>query len=1066
MTSGDGDSIQGAAASAVLEAASEFDSFLRYAPDYAYVTDDEGRLVYVNDRLEALWGDERTLLGKRETDLWPPELAAELARAEQQVRETGEPADTLAETTISGEPRRFEIYKFPIVREGRPLRIGTVCRDVTRLALCQKNATEIETRFRLFMKHFPGAAFIRDEQGRYVYANEYLAEQMGADEPAVDRPAPLFRPLGTPGSVEADEDAVRASGIPIQRVEQLPLKGGLRTFLTVRFPIPREGLPPLVGTISRDITDYAQAEQGRKEADERFRLFAEHFPGMVALKDEIGRFLYANDYVEQQLGQAAVGRRAGDLLPAELAEQSEADDEQVRTSGQPAHRVQVVPTVNGPRHFLVFKFPVPRDGMPPLVGVISRDITELIETEEKVAEYEKRLQALGENLSLADQAQRRAAELEIVIGSIADAVAIYDADGRIVRHNQAFVELTKHEDEDTWVPPAEHPPALSFRDGAGQPLPLDQSPPARAMRGETVSGATLVFENMAGEERAVVASAAPLRDGAGDVTGAVAVFTDVTQEHQAQERTERLVLELDAILSSIADAVLVYDRDGKVLRHNEAARSLLRYTPDMLEMTPAQRYEVALPVSESGEPVRTEDMPLMRALSGQQVTGFVMRFQWLGEEAPWLQASAAPFRSSAGEIAGAVQVYADITSLRCAEDELRTQRDRSKELAGELQTIMNYAPDGIVFYDTAGNILRINQAARDILGHPDEVIRLPLAERYRAYDVVDEEGQPITDTAGVTAAALHGETVHVASANLRSTPRGPVWISISAAPTWSPEGAVNGVVSVFSDITALHQAQQELRAHRDHLEQLVTERTAQLEANQQRLRALAAELSIAEQRERQRLATALHAEVAQTLGAIKLHLGMLGAVTTTPPIAEQVGAIVGLVEEAVRQSRSIMVELSPPVLQQNGLLEALRWWAEQVREKQGLEVSVTITGAFERPGTDVETTAFQTVRELLQNTVKYAQATSASISVNCENDLLNIEVADNGVGFDPASVEATEHGGFGLFSIRERIGYLGGEFVISSAPGQGTRARISLPGACQAQASNQGLPSGVGESGA
>lgn len=257
------------------------------------------------------------------------------------------------------------------------------------------------------------------------------------------------------------------------------------------------------------------------------------------------------------------------------------------------------------------------------------------------------------------------------------------------------------------------------------------------------------------------------------------------------------------------------------------------------------------------------------------------------------------------------------------------------------------------------------------------------------------------------------------------------------------------IVTVAQETAQRRVNEAELQEYRDHLEALVEERTAALEANQRRLRRLGAELATAEQRERQRLASAIHDEVAQMLSAIKLHLSGLRKGQADPASAEKIGDIIKMVEEATRQSRTIMMELSPMILQQSGLAEATRWWAGVIEQQHGLRVEVSAEETVGRFDPDVEATAFQGVKELLQNTIKYAHATQAKVRLACHDDKLQIEVADNGVGFDPATIEQSESGGFGLFGIRERVSYIQGSLAIDSAPGKGTRAAIILPMVCE-----------------
>jgi signal transduction histidine kinase len=273
-------------------------------------------------------------------------------------------------------------------------------------------------------------------------------------------------------------------------------------------------------------------------------------------------------------------------------------------------------------------------------------------------------------------------------------------------------------------------------------------------------------------------------------------------------------------------------------------------------------------------------------------------------------------------------------------------------------------------------------------------------------------------------------------------------VSLPGAVSLTLLGAGMIIISAALE-AALHRlTDAQLREYRDRLESLVEQRTAALAAYQRRLRRLAAEVTTAQQRERQRLASAIHDEIAQMLGVIKLYLSGLRAQETDPARVEKIAAIINMVDEATKQSRTIMMELSPLILQQGGLSAAVPWWAGEIKQKHGLDVAISVPDTIGRFDTDVEATVFEGMKELLHNTIKYAKATQVAVSVTCHDKQLQVEVRDNGIGFDPEAVERTESGGFGLFGIRERVSYIQGSLTIASAPGQGTHATIIVPATC------------------
>jgi CheY-like chemotaxis protein len=246
----------------------------------------------------------------------------------------------------------------------------------------------------------------------------------------------------------------------------------------------------------------------------------------------------------------------------------------------------------------------------------------------------------------------------------------------------------------------------------------------------------------------------------------------------------------------------------------------------------------------------------------------------------------------------------------------------------------------------------------------------------------------------------------------------------------------------------LRESEQRTLPFASQLEQLVEERTQELVESQHRLRALAMELNLAEQRERRRLAGELHDYLAQWLVLCRLKLGQIRRVGLPKTADEKVRETEEVLTQALDYSRTLIAELSPPVLQEYGLPAGLNWLGEQMR-RRGLRVIVKGADAvgLSLPN-DCEVLLFQSVRELLMNALKYANSTQVVVQLQqCENRLY-IEVSDDGVGFDLAAcavaVNATTSK-FGLLSIRERMRALGGWLDLQSTLGKGTKATLVLP---------------------
>jgi two-component system CheB/CheR fusion protein len=162
-----------------------------------------------------------------------------------------------------------------------------------------------------------------------------------------------------------------------------------------------------------------------------------------------------------------------------------------------------------------------------------------------------------------------------------------------------------------------------------------------------------------------------------------------------------------------------------------------------------------------------------------------------------------------------------------------------------------------------------------------------------------------------------------------------------------------------------------------------------------------------------------------------------------------------MIDEATRLTRRLNVDLSPPILEGEGLAEAIGWLATQMREQYEVDVQVQVTaegepeeaGSFPVPARDRRTLIFQFVRELLFNAIKHAGVDRILVRLQHEGGSYRIDVVDEGAGFDPEQVlqaEATTNGR-GLLHTRERLRLVGGRLEIESAPGAGTRVTIVVP---------------------
>jgi len=240
------------------------------------------------------------------------------------------------------------------------------------------------------------------------------------------------------------------------------------------------------------------------------------------------------------------------------------------------------------------------------------------------------------------------------------------------------------------------------------------------------------------------------------------------------------------------------------------------------------------------------------------------------------------------------------------------------------------------------------------------------------------------------------------------------------------------------------QIEQQLREHETALERRVAARTVQLERSYARVRRLASELTLAEQRERKNLASELHDYLAQLLVVSKFKIAQLRRNPSDNNLRSLLQEVDSSLDQALTYSRTLIAHLSPTVLFIQGLVAALHWLPEYF-SKHGLQVQVKSHVSTVTLSEDRSVLLFQSVRELLFNALKHAGTGEATVEIQVIDErVLRITVADGGAGFD-VNMVAEHTKGFGLLSIRERIEGLNGTFSVLSSPGVGTRIGLTIP---------------------
>jgi len=231
----------------------------------------------------------------------------------------------------------------------------------------------------------------------------------------------------------------------------------------------------------------------------------------------------------------------------------------------------------------------------------------------------------------------------------------------------------------------------------------------------------------------------------------------------------------------------------------------------------------------------------------------------------------------------------------------------------------------------------------------------------------------------------------------------------------------------------------------------------QVRVGRERLQRLSLQLVRTQESERRHIARELHDEIGQSLTAAQLNLQVLLGITDLTELPMRLEDSLALIDRVLQQVRALSLDLRPSMLDDLGLVPALRWYLNRQAERAGFSVELHTDQTAERYPPDLETTCFRIAQEALNNIVRYARAKYVVVELHQRDQVLHLTVSDDGVGFDVGAAlhRAATGGSLGLVSMQERAVLLGGLIQFDSAPDRGTTIFVQLPLATSQEAIRQ-----------
>jgi PAS domain S-box-containing protein len=763
-----------------------------------------------------------------------------------------------------------------------------------------------------------------------------------------------------------------------------------------------------VAILVQDVTERKRAEEALRESEMRFRSVVENMSEGLMLFDEHG-MIYQNpaslrihgfrgsqetriehkDLPTTWKGWDETGRPLSfEQWPVSRVLRLESFQNQVlRAVGVETGR-EFWASYNG--------FPIVGAGGELALGFITiRDITETKRAEEALRESEAKLSAVIEQLPIG--------------------VALINNEGQSILSNTSYQRY-----EARCVPSKdpERKNCWKAYSPDGRLLPQDQWAAARALGGEYVSpGLECQYTDDAGHETWVQVSAVPFRVERDETARAIVTIEDISERKQAEASLRESEERFRIMADGLPLLVWVHDAEGRQQLVNQTFCEYFGVTREEMK---EGRWQVLMHPDDA-EAYASDFMACVRDHRNFNAQARVKRAdgQWR-----WIESWGRPRMDSTGRYLGYVGTSADITDRKQAEEALRETEERFR-LALRNAPVSVAAQDRDLKYIWAYNQKTAPPEA--IIGKSDYEIFTP------------EEAAHIT----AMKRRVLEEDIILKDRMWFNRPSGPIFLEVCWEPLHDQTGRVRGVASATIDMTSMKQTEEEFKNLNEKLEFLVQERTRIAEDRARQLQALAVELTEAEEQERRRIAQLLHDDLQQILAASRMQLETACMDLPHVPLIESVRQ---LLQESVLKTRSLSHELSPAVLHQAGIVTALQWLASRIHEQFGLHVQFESDGEAQISKSKFDSFIFRSVQELLFNINKHANTKDAIVRFSITNGSYVVTVLDKGKGFDTSLLNSFDpKAGFGLLTIKERANYIGGNLLIESEVGQGSRFTLTVP---------------------
>ena len=741
---------------------------------------------------------------------------------------------------------------------------------------------------------------------------------------------------------------------------------------------------PVVGGIVlnlRDITERKQAEEKLIRLSNAVRMSNDS----IVISDLEAKIVEVNEATLRMYGTDdkwdLVGKNSFDLFAPEDREKAIAGTKEVLERGYVENQEYHIITKDGGTVLVAMDTAIMKD--------VDGKPTGFVAVSRDITERKRMEQAIQESQE----------KLRIIFDTIGEGITVVDLAGNIVDVNETVLRMKGFSRED-----------VIGRYGLDFVAEKDRARATDAMmdflkgREETTPMREVTLLTKDGGEIPCEANCTLLRDSSGNLAGFITVERDITERKRAEQQIRESEELLRAFMESATDVYTIFNSKLELLdvsekgtkaflpnatREDMIGKHITEIVPDIKK---TGRYQDYLNVIKTGKPFQVDDTIFHAKFAVRHVS---LKAFKVGD--------------------GMGLVITDITERKKAEKALRESEEFSSSL-------LDNAPNPVLVINPDTSLRYVNPALEKLTGFSNT----ELVNRKTPYPWWTEEKYEKTIKDFEEAMSKGAEGLE----ELFQRKNGErFWVEINSRPI-RRNGELDHYLANWVDITERKKGEEELRHYSE------------------RLRVMAMQLSAAEDNERRRLAQELHDRVGQNLTALSINLSMVR--TQLPeeavaPVSSTLDDSQSIVEQTAAIIRDVMSNLQPPVLEEYGLVAALRWYADRFASRTGISVTVQGEDPSPRLSTSSENSLFRIVQETLTNVAKHAQATQVTVTLVAETKTVRLVVTDDGIGFNTEDVINPDvQKGWGLTTMSERAKNLGGSFDIESRPGHGTRVVVEI----------------------